>query len=183
MEDENLTQGNDEASTQQDTEAELDIDLSEDDENEIDWKAEAEKKDKAYRDQKTRAEIAEKKLKGGNHAPNAQSDDKQNGDITYMDMIAITKSNIEMEDIDSVKKFARMENISIAEALKNDELKAMLNVKAEKRNVNVASHSGASRRSNAKLSDDALLANAKKGNLPDSDEDLNRLHELSIGKR
>ena len=180
MDDENQTNGNDEALTQQDTDAELDIDLSEDDsEDEIDWKAEAEKKDKAYRDQKTRAEIAEKKLKGASTHSNVPVESKQ-GDLSYLDMIAITKSNIEIDDIGAVTKFAKMEGISVQEALKSDELKAILNVKAEKRNVSQASHSGASRRSSAKLSDDALLANASKGTLPESDEDLNRLHELSM---
>jgi len=182
MQDENLTNGTEDALNPQDAEAELDIDLSEDDEDEIDWKAEAEKKDKAYNDQKTRAEIAEKKLKGVNQAKPTH-EGREAGNLTTLDIIAINRANIDIDDIETVTKYARMEGIEVHEALKKDELKAILNVKSEKRNVSQASHSGASRRSSSKLSDDAILANAKKGILPESDEDLDRLHSLSAGKR
>lgn len=95
-----------------------------------------------------------------------------------MDAMLIMKSNVDIQDVDAVTKFAKMEGMTIVEALKNDELKAILAVRNEKRNVAEASHSGTSRRSSPKVSDDSLLANASKGILPDSDEDFRRLQEL-----
>jgi hypothetical protein len=178
MDDENqTTTGSEDALEPQDTTEEIELDLSEEEDEQIDWEAKAKKADELANNYKIRAEKAEKLAKQNRSSETSQRNDSN---LSTLDIIAITKSSIDMDDLPSVQKYAKMEGISVSEALKSDELKAILAVKAEKKTVAQASHSGASRRSNFKLSDDALLANAKKGILPDSDSDMERFHELTM---
>jgi hypothetical protein len=175
MENEN---GYDETLNHQDTEADIELDLDiEDtqDDDETDYKTEAEKAKELANNYKIRAEKAESKLKQG-IKPEIKQGSKS--ELSTMEAMLIMKSNIDIQDVEAVTKFAKMEGISISEALKSDELRAIIAVKNEKRNVAEASHSGTSRRSSPKVSDDSLLANASKGILPDTDEDFHRLQEL-----
>jgi hypothetical protein len=179
MENEN---GYDETLNHQDTETDIELDLDiETEDDEIDYKSEFEKNKELANNYKIRAEKAESKLKQGYKAPEVKQGSKS--DLSTMEAMLIMKSNIDIQDVDAVTKFAKMEGVSISEALKSDELKAIINVRNEKRNVAEASHSGTSRRSSPKVSDDSLLANASKGILPDSDEDFHRLQELRLKRK
>lgn len=181
MNDENqTTTGNEDTLEPQDTQDEIELDLGESEDEYVDWEAKARKADELANNYKIRAEKAEKWAKQNKPTENVPRNDSN---LSALDIIAVTKSNIDMDDFTSVQKYAQMEGISLSEALKSDELKAILAIKAEKRNVSQASHSGANRRSNFKLSDDALLANATKGSLPDSEADMERLHALTMSKR
>ena len=182
MNDENQTNGNEETLDTQDTNFDdetIDLDLSEEEE-EVDWQSKAEKAQELINNYKIRAEKAEGKLKSTKIESRPTN---ANSELSTMDIIAFTKSSVDMSDIESVTKFARMEGISISEALESDELKAMLDVKKEKRNVAQASHTGTARRSNLKLSDDVILRNAQKGSMPDSDEDFEKLFNLKLAKK
>lgn len=174
MENEN---GYDETLNHQDTEIDTELDLDiETEDDEVDYKTEAEKAKELANNYKIRAEKAESKLKQGIKTPEVKQGSKS--DLSTMEAMLIMKADIDIQDVDAVTKFAKMEGMSISEALKSDELKAIINVRNEKRNVAEASHSGTSRRSSPKVSDDSLLANASKGILPDTDEDFHRLQEL-----
>lgn len=131
---------------------------------EVDWKAEAEKQKEIAENQRIRAEKAEKKTK-----------EKVEPTSTHSTSDIVALSKVHEDDIERVEKFAKDEGVSIKEALKNDELTAILNVRAEKRNVSDATNTGNSRRVSAKVSDEALIANASSGKLPTSDEDIDRL--------
>ena len=179
MNDENQTNGNEETLLPQDTEAELEIDLSSDeDEEEIDWEAKSRKSDELANNYKIRAEKAEKLAKQAKPQTNSNT-----SGFSTLDIIALSKSDINDEDYEAVTKFAKMEGITVRDALKNDELKAILGVRNEKRTVAQASHSGANRRSTTKISDDSLVNKASKGELPESDDDIRRLNELRWGKK
>jgi len=108
---------------------------------------------------------------------------KEDSGLSIVDTIALTKSNIDADDIGEVIEYSRFKKISVSEALKSSALKAILAEKNEKRTVAQASHSGTSRRSSSKLSDDSILNNAKNGILPESDEDFERLAELRMNKK
>lgn len=177
--DEKNQNGYEETLTPQDTEVETELELDfEEDNVEDDELAKAKELANNY---KIRAEKAESKLKT-TAKPEVKVSSKPS-ELSTLDIIAITKSNIDMDDLPSVQKFAKMEGITIQEALKSDELKAILAIKAEKRNVAQASHSGVSRRSSSTISDDTLLAKASKGELPDSNEDIVRLIRVRKGIR
>lgn len=161
--------------TEADTELDLDIEMEDE---EVDYKSKAEKAEELANNYKIRAEKAESKLK------QVKPEVKQNSnELSIMDAMLLSKANVELEDVDTVTKFAKMEGLTIAEALKNDELKAILNVRAEKKTVAQASHTGSSRRASNQISDDVLLAKASKGELPDSPEDIARLNRLRWGKK
>ncbi len=93
--------------------------------------------------------------------------------LSISDIAALAKVN--EEDVERVERFAKSEGVSIREALKNPELKAILDLREEQRNTAAAANIAPSRRGPTKVSDDVLLADAAKGNLPDSDEAIERL--------
>jgi len=127
--------------------------------------------------QKKRAEKAEAKTKGTK--PTVAT-----GTLTPQDLLALTKANIEADDLDEVLDYAKYKNISLTDALKSGVLKATLAEKAEYRNSAAAVNTGTSRRANsAGVSDDRLMADAEKGILPDSSEDIARLARLRLARR
>lgn len=100
------------------------------------------------------------------------------GDLSQKDLYAMVKADVSEEDFDEVVEFAKFKKISVSEALKLPVLKTILSDKSEQRKSALATSTGSSRRSNAKLSDEALLENANKGIMPDSDEDIRRLASI-----
>lgn len=129
---------------------------------------------------KIRAEKAEKRTK---ESPQVETKVKSNSELSPLDIIAISKANIETEDIEDVLEFAKFKGISVSEALKSSTVRSILNEKTEQRNVALATNTGGAKRGSGKLSDDTLLANAQKGNLPESDADINRLIQLQMRRK
>jgi len=170
--------------TQEET---VDLDTTEsteEDSEQIDWKAEALKlkaeADKAREiaeNQKVRAERAESKAKSVKTSP------KANSELSTIDIIALTKANIETDDIEEVLDYAKFKGISVSEALKSPVVKATLSERNEQRNVAMATNTGGSKRGVAKISDDSLINNARNGNLPESDADIDRLMKAMMTKR
>lgn len=126
---------------------------------------------------KIRAEKAEKrteKTEVSKVAPKKQSD------LSAIDIIAISKANIEAEDVEDVLDYAKFKGISLAEALKSPVVKATLTQKEELRKTAQATSTGTSRRGSASITDSQLMANAEKGIMPESDEDFKRLVSLRM---
>lgn len=121
---------------------------------------------------KIRAEKAEKKK--------PTETQKESTSSSTEDIFALMKANISEEDISDVKEYAQFKGISIAEALKTSAVRSILAEKEEQRTVAQATNTGSSKRSSGKLSDDALIANAQKGNLPENDADIDRLVKLKM---
>ena len=130
---------------------------------------------------KIRAEKAEKKAKEGKEVvpqtPTPKATESTNN-LTDSDLLALMKSNVHEDDVDRVKSFAKSEGITVKDALKNDELKAILDIRAEKRTTAQVTHTGNSRRGSTKMSDEVLLDKASKGDLPESPEEIERLMKL-----
>jgi hypothetical protein len=95
--------------------------------------------------------------------------------ISSGDLLAIMKADIHEDDMERVEKFAKMEGITIREALKNEELKAILDLRKENRNSLGAANISNVRRGPAKIPDDVLLSRAAAGKLPETDYDIQRL--------
>lgn len=137
--------------------------------------AKVSKLEEIARNQKIRAEKAEREAK----SPSTQrTETSKNASLSPEDLVSIVRANIEPEDLKEVTKYAKYENISITEALKSSVVKAILSEKSEYRKTAEASNTGSSRRGSAKVSDSALLENARKGVFPESDEDIKRLINL-----
>lgn len=139
-------------------------------------KAAKEKAEKLANNYKIRAEKAEKAAKAKPEFNSKQSSTA--GDISSKDLYALMNAKVAPEDIDEIKDYASMKKISISEALNTNVVKSILNDKAEQRKVALASNVGNSKRVSNNMTDDALLNNFKKGILPESDEDIERLVKL-----
>lgn len=125
-----------------------------------------------------RAKKAEEELKKLKTAPEtAKTEVKEKKELSTFDMLALQKANIETEeDLDVVMNWANFNRISVSDALKSDVIQATLSKKAEERKSAKVVNTGAGRRAGGgEISEETLLSQARKGNLPDSEEDLARL--------
>jgi hypothetical protein len=118
--------------------------------------------------QRKRAEKAEKKGKEPVVAPSAST-------LSSADLIAVSNAKVHEDDIDKVERYAKSEGLSIKDALQTPELQAMLSVRTEQRHVAEATNIGNVRAGSVQVTDDALLKDASRGILPDSDLEIERL--------
>lgn len=98
-----------------------------------------------------------------------------NGSLASSDLLAVMNAKVHEDDMERVEKFAKMEGTSIKEALKNPELKAILNLREEQRNTANATNVNNVRRGSTKVSDEQIVANASLGKLPEDDDAIARL--------
>lgn len=98
------------------------------------------------------------------------------------DTMALMGAGItEEEDIDKVAKYAKLEGITIRDALKAPIVKAVLADSAEKRRTANATNTGKTRTGDTKKSGEVLLEKASKtGVLPDDPEDMTKLAEQQL---
>ena len=140
----------------------------------------AEKAEELANNYKIRAEKAEKNKKDG--FSNEDKTSKNDGDLSSKDILALTKANINDEDIDEVLDYAKYKKISVAEALKNGVVKTMLAEREEQRTIANAANTGAARRGSNIANDDTLISNTQAGNLPESDAEIERLAQARMRK-
>lgn len=103
--------------------------------------------------------------------------------LSQSDIITLARADLDDNDMSEVVEYATFKKISISEALKAPVIKNMIAESAEKRKVAEGTNTGGGRRGNGKLTDEALLSNSKKGELPESEEDMKRLARLTLGIR
>lgn len=115
--------------------------------------------------------------------PEVTTEKSSQDGLSSADVIAVINSKIPQEDIPDVAEYAKFKKITIAEALKDGVVKNILADKAEQRRIADGTATGdGKKRGSAKLSDEALLSNAEKGVMPDSDEDMRRLSVIQLNK-
>lgn len=168
MEDENVQAGN----SKQQEEADLDTADSQDQEqgeSVEEVKSRLAKAEELANNYKIRAEKAEKLAK--------QKQSEPSKSVTQdLDEETIARIyGIHEDDFQEVKDMAIFKKVSIAEALKLGATKAILAEKAEFRKTSEMSNTGNGRRTASKVSDDTLIANLSKGEIPESKEDAERL--------
>lgn len=130
--------------------------------------AEFKKKAELADNYKVRAEKAEKKAK-------ATKDDVKEPKLSLKDTLALAKAGLEDSDFDEVISYADYRKITISDALKDKTLKTILSDKAEERATAEATNIGRSGRGTTTVSPQAILSNAQKGKLPESDADIEKL--------
>ena len=116
-----------------------------------------------------KAEKGKKEVRETSHTPNTNS---------LEDTYALIKADVPQEDISDVKEYAQFKGISIAEALNTGAVRSILAEKSEQRTVAVATNTGTSKRSSGKISDEALLANANAGKMPEDQASIDRIVQL-----
>lgn len=142
------------------------------DDNIDEVKAELAKAKELANNYKIRAEKAEDRAK----KPEVKTQSsKKEGDLSPMDIISLSKANIEADDVAEVMEYAKFKGISVTDAMKSNVVKTLLKENAEMRNVAQATNTGGSRRQTGKVSDETLLSNAAKGIMPESEEEMARL--------
>lgn len=115
--------------------------------------------------------------------PSEPSQKKEAGSepqLSVKDSIALAKADINVDDIDDVLEFAKFKNMSVSDALNNNMVKAMLKDKEETRRTAQATSTKDGRRAPKQVSSDELLSNARKGNLPQDDNDIARMVEARL---
>lgn len=158
------TQHNVEEDVELEVEETEDIEEAEEEaEPQIDWEARAKKAEAAI-------EKAKQKAKSAPSSPTSN--------LSPADIIALTKANIEPDDIQEVLDYAQYKRISVSQALQSSVVKATLAEAAEHRKSAAAVATPGRRASTGSISDEKLLANAKAGILPESEADLARLFDL-----
>ncbi len=151
-------------------EQEVDLDTTNDSEDEVDYKTLYQKEKERAENQKIRAEKAEKLAK--------QKPSETSKQVTpALDDETIARIyGIHEDDFSEVKDMADFKKISIAEALKLPATKAILAEKAEFRKTAEVSNTGNARRGASKVSDDVLLKNLQDGKVPEAgSEEAERL--------
>jgi hypothetical protein len=155
-----------ENSNQQEGEA---LETSEESNDEVDYKSLFLKEKERAENQKIRAEKAEKLAK------QKQSDTSKQVTPELDNATLARIYQIPEEDFEEVLDMAKFKKLSIAETLKLGATKAILAEKAEFRRTSEMSNTGNARRGASKVSDDVLLANLSKGEIPESKEEAERL--------
>jgi len=151
-------------------EQDVDLNTTENSEDEVDYKSLYQKEKERAENQKIRAEKAEKLAK--------QKPSESSKPVTpEIDNATLARIyGIEEEDFEEVLDMAKFKKLSIAETLKLGATKAILAEKAEFRKTAEVSNTGNARRGASKVSDDVLLKNLADGKIPDAgSEEAERL--------
>lgn len=114
--------------------------------------------------------------------PKPEKEVEGTGDVTKTELYSLVKADVPDEDVNEVVIYARSHKVSVTEALKLPEVKAILKVKQEYRKTAEAANTGSSRQGSRKISDETLKENASKGILPSDDEGIARLAKIHAGK-
>jgi len=120
-------------------------------------------------------EWIKKEKKEPEKKPEVKQEAKQTEALNYSlaDIRALNK--VHDDDVERVEKFAKSEGVTISEAMKNDDLRAILNDREEKRKTAAVAHTGGGRRGTSSTSSSKLLEEAQKGNYPEDEAGINKL--------
>lgn len=111
-----------------------------------------------FNDQKTRAEKAERDAKNAKPVEDG---------FSIKDTLALSKADVHEDDMDEVIDFAKFKKITVAEALKNEALKAILAQKVEVRKSAEVANAKPRVGGQQRPTDDAVLEKTfKKGEIP-----------------
>lgn len=129
--------------------------------------------------------IGDKWVKPNSDTKKKDDDASKNskGGLTSEDVLVIVENKIPKEDIADVAEYAKFKGITIEEAVASPILQTILKDKAEKRTVANGTNTDPARRGSARLSDEALIANANAGKMPESAEDMSRLTILKRARK
>ena len=175
-EDEEVDQDDQEDSSSDDSEDDEDQDEAPKKDTK-DWKQIAEN----YKKRAEKAERENKEKKGG--ASKQNSSTSQGNRLSDEDMYVLLENKVPSADFKDVVEYARFKKVSVEEALKSSVVKVMLSEKAETRRTANATQTGSQRRQSGRVSDQSLVENARKGQLPDNDADIERLAKARIASK
>lgn len=101
--------------------------------------------------------------------------------LSQNDLYALIKNDVHEDDIDEVVEYSKLKKISVKEALQSGVVKAILKEKEETRQTAQVANTGTSRKSNTSKDVDTLVTKARKGELPQSPEEMKKVFERMKG--
>ena len=124
----------------------------------------------------------------GDKSKDKNSSGDKTQSFTIVDQAAIISAGIKLEILEDVleevNNFGKMKGISVIEALKSSYIKGFITEKEEALRVADATNTGSSRKGKSEISESTLLDNfSKKGEFPESDEDMRRFAEARFKAR
>jgi hypothetical protein len=136
-------------------------------------RAEAEKFKQEARNQKIRAEKAERASKSS-----------ASPDLTPTDIYALLKADVEEEDFQEVVDYARLKGVPIKDALKSSVVQGIITEKKEERKTAEATATGNKRSRPKPPTGDELLNRVRTtGEVPERDEDIQALVSSAINRK
>ena len=126
---------------------------------------------------KTRAEKAEELLK----KKGSSTEPSNKGNLSDKDVIYLAKTTIHDDDVDEVLEMAKSRGWDVKKA--HEYMKPILSERDEQRNTAAATQSRGGQRGSTKTTPSALLERASRGELPESDEDINALTDARMRDR
>lgn len=102
--------------------------------------------------------------------------------LSTSDMYTLVKADVHPDDIQEVIDYATLKKISVKDAVNTSVVKNILSdKKAERESSSAANTKVTPKAGNGRISDEQLVINARKGIMPDNDEDMSRL--ISVRKK
>lgn len=148
----------------------LDLYQEDDSENELT------KAQEIARNQRIRAERAEKEAKAlkaqleGKKVEVGKETPKNDGSLTPKDYLALTEHKIGSDDFDEVVRLSKLMEKSIAETLKDKTAQLIIKNRMEERATAEAMSVKTTRQKSGQSTDERLLSDLDKGILPDTEE-------------
>ncbi len=122
---------------------------------------------------------------GDNKEANKPDSSGDKTQLSLKDQYALLGAKVHVDDIDEVVEWAKSKyEGDISKALADTKLKAVLGVNEEERTTNAATNTSKSRKGTGQVSPETLLKNfEEKGELPESDEDMEKLAQARLKAR
>jgi hypothetical protein len=108
---------------------------------------------------------------------------EQQNSLSQTDLYALMRNNVAEEDVQEVVDYAKLKRVSVSEALKSSIVKSIIQEKEEMRKTALATHTGVTKKGSAKTTDDQLVSKAQKGEIPESEEEIQRLYRIRKGMK
>lgn len=162
---------------------ELEVEESEEqeaqEEEQPNYEEELEAKDKKIKELE---DLIARKKKANKKEPTKEDIQKaSNSELSQKELYTLMRNNVHEEDVDEVVEYAKLKNIPVDDALKSSVIKAILKDKEETRKTAEVSNTGTTRKSATSKDADTLVGKARKGDLPDSPEDMVKVFERMKG--
>lgn len=93
--------------------------------------------------------------------------EQKSDDLSSTDLYTLVSAGVHQEDVQEVVKSAKLLGVGIADALKDDTVKAILEKRDSQRKAAQAANVKTSRKSAHQPTDSEIIAEANKGNIPD----------------
>lgn len=138
------------------------------------------KAEETAKNQKIRAEKAEKLAKQLKDKP-VEKETSTNSDFSLSDIRAL--GDVHDEDVDEVVDYAKFKGVSVAEAKKTSTIQNLLKGKEEERKTAQATNTGGSKKGSLAVTGEALLVKAEGGEYSDKEEDIKKIAEARFQRK